>query len=110
MTTDTSGQSAPNSLPWPLAVQHAAEIVAASEWSGDLRVNMTKVIGAGRVLAKRLAELESELKDREQSWQDGHGVQEMRHKTEVARLTGLIREVIAGNWCVTDLQESIGDL
>lgn len=29
---------------------------------------------------------------------------------EVARLTGLIRKVIRGDWSVTDLQESIGDL
>ena len=27
---------------------------------------------------------------------------------EVERLTGLIREVITGNWCVTELQEAIG--
>lgn len=29
---------------------------------------------------------------------------------EIERLQGLIRKVIAGDWCVTDLQESIGDL
>ena len=29
---------------------------------------------------------------------------------EVARLKGLIRDVIAGNWSITDLQESIGDI
>lgn len=40
------------------AVQRAKEIVAATEWEGDLRVNMTTVIGAGRVLAKRIEELE----------------------------------------------------
>lgn len=29
---------------------------------------------------------------------------------EIERLQGLIRQVIQGNWCVTDLQEAIGDL
>lgn len=34
-----------------------------------------------------------------------------RHQCEeVVRLTGLIRNVIAGKWCLTDLQEAIGDL
>lgn len=43
------------------AVKRAAEIVSTSEWSGDLRVNLTTVIGAGRVLLKRLAEQSDEL-------------------------------------------------
>lgn len=34
------------------AINRAIEIVSATEWSGDLRVNMNRVIGAGRVLAK----------------------------------------------------------
>ena len=38
-------------------VMRAREIVEAVEWSGDIRVNMTRVIGAGRVLAKRVCEL-----------------------------------------------------
>lgn len=29
---------------------------------------------------------------------------------EIERLTGLIRNVITGKWCVTDLQEAIGDI
>ncbi len=29
---------------------------------------------------------------------------------EIERLTGLIRNVIKGNWCVTDLQEAIGEI
>ena len=43
------------------AVKRAKEIVAAVEWSGDMRVNMTTAISAGRVLAKRLAELEQAI-------------------------------------------------
>lgn len=43
------------------AIAHAQEIVNASEWSGDMRVNMTRVIGAGRVLNKALKELQSEI-------------------------------------------------
>ena len=39
-------------------ISHAMEIVNANEWSGDTRVNMTTVIGAGRVLARRVEELE----------------------------------------------------
>lgn len=40
------------------AIQKAKEIVAAHEWEGDIRVNMTTVIGAGRVLSRRVSELE----------------------------------------------------
>lgn len=29
---------------------------------------------------------------------------------EIERLKSLIRKVIAGDWCVTDLQEAIGDV
>lgn len=29
---------------------------------------------------------------------------------EIERLKRIIRRVIAGNWCVTDLQESIGEI
>lgn len=29
---------------------------------------------------------------------------------EIERLKGLIRHVIRGDWCVTDLQEAIGDI
>ena len=43
------------------AIERATEIVNASEWSGDMRVNMTRVIGAGRVLAKALAERGAEI-------------------------------------------------
>ena len=43
------------------AVKRALEIVNAVEWSGNLEVNMTTALGAGRVLAKRLAIVESEL-------------------------------------------------
>ena len=41
------------------AVERAKNIVRANEWDGDMRVNMTTVIGAGRVLAKRVEELEA---------------------------------------------------
>ncbi len=40
------------------AINRAKEIVAAQEWDGDIRVNMTTVIGAGRVLSRRVSELE----------------------------------------------------
>lgn len=43
------------------AVDRAKQIVAAETWSGDMRVNATTIIGAGRVLAKRLAELDAEV-------------------------------------------------
>jgi hypothetical protein len=43
------------------AVKRAQEIVAATEWDGDMRVNITTIIGAGRVLNKRLQEREAEL-------------------------------------------------
>ena len=39
----------------------ALEIVNAVEWSGDARVNLTTVIGAGRVIAKAYAEQAAEL-------------------------------------------------
>lgn len=38
------------------AEERAREIVHAVEWSGDMRANMNRAIGAGRVLAKRLNE------------------------------------------------------
>ena len=41
------------------AIERAKEIVAASEWSGDLRANMTRVVGAGRILAKHIKEQEN---------------------------------------------------
>ena len=38
-------------------------------------------------------------------------LQHYRNQTdEVSRLTGLIRNVIAGKWSLTDLQEAIGDI
>jgi hypothetical protein len=43
-------------------IQKAKDIVSASEWEGDLRVNMTTIIGAGRVLAKRVDELEEAVR------------------------------------------------
>ena len=43
------------------ATERATGIVRATEWSGDMRINMTTIIGAGRVLAKRVGELESEV-------------------------------------------------
>ena len=47
-----------------LQIERAKGIVAATEWSGDMRVNMNTVIDAGRVLARRLEELESILESR----------------------------------------------
>jgi len=41
------------------AVERAKNIVRASEWEGDIRVNMKTAIDAGRVLAKRVEELEA---------------------------------------------------
>ena len=43
------------------AIERATDIVNASEWSGDMRVNMTRVIGAGRVLVKALSERDAEI-------------------------------------------------
>lgn len=43
------------------AILRALAIVNATEWSGDIRVNMNTVIGAGRVLAKALAVTETNL-------------------------------------------------
>lgn len=42
------------------AVARAREIVHAVEWRGDMRVNMTTILGAGRVLDKRLTEVEAQ--------------------------------------------------
>ena len=36
----------------------AREYIHATEWAGDLRRNLMNAIGAGRVLAKRITELE----------------------------------------------------
>jgi len=30
------------------------------------------------------------------------------NQAEIARLRGLIKKVIAGNWCITELQEALG--
>jgi tRNA(Ile2) C34 agmatinyltransferase TiaS len=38
--------------------EHAKAVVAATEWSGDCRVNLTSALAAGRVLARRIEELE----------------------------------------------------
>lgn len=43
------------------ALQRAIDIVRAVEWEGDLRVNMTTVIGAGRVLAKWIEDIEAAI-------------------------------------------------
>ena len=50
------------------AVQRAREIVRASEWFGDPRVNMTTLIGAGRVLDKALGEVECLFRDLRDAW------------------------------------------
>ena len=46
-----------------MTVEQAVEIVGAVEWSGDLRVIATRLSNAGRVLAKRIAELEAALRE-----------------------------------------------
>jgi hypothetical protein len=51
------------SSPVDAVVMRAIEIVNAVEWSGDMRVNMTCVVGAGRVLAKRVNELQSFIEE-----------------------------------------------
>ena len=43
------------------AIERAKDIVNASEWVGDMGVNMTTLIGAGRCLAKRVVQLEASL-------------------------------------------------
>ena len=50
------------------AIQRAKDIVSANVWEGDMRVNMTTVIGAGRVLAKRVEELEKAIHLAEQQY------------------------------------------
>lgn len=44
------------------AVERAKEIVRTDQWGGNQRANMTKLIGAGRVLAKRVELLELTLR------------------------------------------------
>jgi monomeric isocitrate dehydrogenase len=46
----------------PKAVQQCKDIVRATTWEGDIRVNITTIIGAGRILAKRVDELEEALR------------------------------------------------
>ena len=69
-----------------------------------------RTVAGYEVLLQHYREQCEKMKKLEESWQDGHSVQELRHREEVGRLKELIRGVIAGNWCVTDLQEAIGDL
>lgn len=65
-----------------------------------------RVVAGYEVLLGHWREQQQQL----QSWKDGHAVQEQRHGEEVDRLKNLIRGVINGEWCVTDLQEAIGDV
>ena len=58
-----STEKTPTTAPVDAVVMRAVEIVEASEWSGDMRVNMTRAIGAGRVLAKRVHELTQFVED-----------------------------------------------
>jgi hypothetical protein len=48
-------------MPHPKTIQQCKNIVRATSWEGDIRVNITTIIGAGRVLAKRVDELEEAL-------------------------------------------------
>ena len=41
----------------------AIKIVYATQWSSDLRGNMTRVVGAGRVLAKEIERLRDALEE-----------------------------------------------
>lgn len=49
----------------PSVVGKAIEVVNTDRWSGDHRVNMNQIIGAGRVLAKWIAELEQKVDNQE---------------------------------------------
>jgi monomeric isocitrate dehydrogenase len=49
-------------MPHPKTIQQCKNIVRATSWEGDIRVNITTIIGAGRVLAKRVDELEEALR------------------------------------------------
>jgi len=46
-----------NDNPYP-AIERAKQIVESDEFHGDLLANMTRVISAGRVLSRRVRELE----------------------------------------------------
>ena len=43
-----------------VVLKRATEIVNAVEWSGDMRVNLTTALGAGRVLLKMLEKTQQE--------------------------------------------------
>lgn len=76
----------------------------------EVRVVSERTAAGYEVLLQHYRNQLDKMRRLEQNWQDGHAVQEMRHKEEVSRLTGLIRNVIDGNWCATELQEAIGDV
>lgn len=54
-----STEQTPTTAPVDAAVMRAMEIVNAVEWSGD----MTRIIRAGRFLAKRLGELHAFIEE-----------------------------------------------
>lgn len=42
-----------------IKVRRAKEIIMTEEWTSDMRANMNRIIGASRVLMKRVEELEA---------------------------------------------------
>jgi hypothetical protein len=58
MGTSVMSAESEESMIEPKAVQQCKDIVRATTWEGDIRVNITTIIGAGRILAKRVDELE----------------------------------------------------
>jgi len=49
-------------------VETAHEVVAATDWDGDMRINMANAISAGRVLSRRVKALERQI------GRQGHGL------------------------------------
>lgn len=96
----------------PDAVARAREIVLRDEWSGDMRANLTRIIGAGRVLNRALAlaradvqRLRWELKDDRRSAQpvDDETSEDRDTATYLERFADwLLRELAAGtHGCLT---------
>jgi hypothetical protein len=67
MGTSVMSAESEESMIEPKAVQQCKDIVRATTWEGDIRVNITTIIGAGRILAKRVDELEKVLDEEHSS-------------------------------------------
>ncbi|MAH49395.1 hypothetical protein CMI37_26460 [Candidatus Pacearchaeota archaeon] len=70
------------------AIERAMNIADTVEWSGDMRVNMTTALGAARVLAKRVKELEEEVADWEKANEDIHNCQDDNVQVDLVKQLG----------------------